>query len=439
MGSTLTLDGKDIWNLSASAMARGLWTGVGSVKDLKLSEDSATEEDLYDGVASPALMPDLHLIPGLWKIDGYGKLIKSLKRNFNVTPGKNYFEFPYDWRRDNRAAARRLKRLSDLWLHEARKSAPEAKLILVAHSMGGLVSRYFLECLGGWRDTRALITFGTPYRGSLRALDFIANGWRMKKGPFTLLNLTELVRSFTSVYQLLPIYPCYDEGSGALLRVTEAANLPGLDAKRAADAEFFHEEIKKGVQSHASDPGYWIYPIVGTKQLTLQSAKRNGGALEMLHTYPGEDLDGDGTVPRVSATPIELSDAKRETFAACPHGSLQNDDSVWANIEGFLTGQSLNLQKFQADWPAPISMSLTVEDLYFEGETALFRARPERKAALKASVLNTSTNAAEQVSFEPEEGEWMVAKLDGLSAGSYRITAYGDASVRPTADVFLVV
>ena len=78
--------------------------------------------------------------------------------------------------------------------------------------MGGLICRHFLEMLDGWKDTRLLITFGTPYRGSLNALDFIANGMKKKLGPVTLLNLTELVRSFTSVYQLLPIYPCVDPG-----------------------------------------------------------------------------------------------------------------------------------------------------------------------------------------------------------------------------------
>ena len=62
---------------------------------------------------------------------------------------------------------RRLKEQTDRWLWEWRRESPEAKLILVGHSMGGLVARYFLECLEGWRDTRQLVTFGTPYRGSL--------------------------------------------------------------------------------------------------------------------------------------------------------------------------------------------------------------------------------------------------------------------------------
>ena len=43
-------------------------------------------------------------------------------------------------------------------------------------------------------------------------------------------------------------------------------------------------------------------------------------------TYKGESIDGNGTVPHFSATPIELSKAKAEAFVACPHASLQNFD-----------------------------------------------------------------------------------------------------------------
>jgi pimeloyl-ACP methyl ester carboxylesterase len=218
----------------------------------------------------------------LWKIDGYGRLATFLKRTFEVKPGENYFEFPYDWRRDNRAAARRLGRLSKDWLKNFRKQSPNARLILIAHSMGGLVSRYFLECLGGAQDTRALITFGTPYRGSIKALDFISNGWQWKKGPVTLLELTELVRSLTSAYQLLPTYPCYDNGSDKLQRLREVPDVPGMNAAKATDAFKFHDEIKAGVEARKSDSSYLIRPIVGTNQPTLQSAKWNGTRLDVL-------------------------------------------------------------------------------------------------------------------------------------------------------------
>ena len=170
--------GRDVWAPTAGAAARALVTLGRSLADLELRD-----EDADDGVTAPLMVPDLHLIPGLWKIDGYSKLSAYLQREFAVTPGRNFFTFPYDWRRDNRVAARRLKEQADRWLREWRRESPDAKLILVGHSMGGLVARYFLECLDGWRDTRRLVTFGTPYRGSLNALNFLVHGMQKTARP----------------------------------------------------------------------------------------------------------------------------------------------------------------------------------------------------------------------------------------------------------------
>ena len=426
-------------------MATGLWTLGSSITGLELDHDSADGEDLGDGVTVPRLMPDLHLVPGLWKIDGYSRLIKSLKNTFSLIPGENYFEFPYDWRRDNRGAARRLKRLSKDWLDQYRKKQPDAKLLLLAHSMGGLVSRYFIECLDGWHDTRALITFGTPYRGSLKALDFIANGFRKKVGPLTLLDLTDLLRSFTSVYQLLPIYPCYDTGSGDeprdLLKITSIAAIPSLDQGRVKDALAFHDEIAAGVAKHKGEAGYRIYPIVGTHQPTFQSARLQGSGLEMLMSYKGRDDSGDSTVPRVSATPIELSTEGREIFAACAHASLQNDDAVWINVEGILTGQSIDLSFYKGKPLEQIPVALSVEDAYLSDEPVVLRARPEKPlSSLEAQIVNAATKEVFAASFKEDGDGWMSATTAPLPKGGYRVTVYNSEDrARPVADAFAVV
>jgi hypothetical protein len=96
--------GRDLWAPTAGAAARALVTLGRSITDLELRG-----EDADDGVTAPMMVPDLHLIPGLWKVDGYSKISGYLQQQFAVTPGKNFFAFPYDWRRDNRVAARRLK------------------------------------------------------------------------------------------------------------------------------------------------------------------------------------------------------------------------------------------------------------------------------------------------------------------------------------------
>ncbi|HEX9643208.1 MAG TPA: hypothetical protein VGC11_04320, partial [Acidimicrobiia bacterium] len=208
LGSVLERHGREVWALTPGAAFRALLSLGGSIESLRLDDDDPEADDLGDGVAATRVLPDLHLVPGLWKIDGYTAISRALHDRFDLVDGANYFEFPYDWRRDNRVHGRRLARQAHDWLAawRARSGNDDARLVLLAHSMGGLVARTFLELYGGWQETRTLITFGTPYRGSLNALDFLANGLRRGLGPVG-VDLTEFLRSLTSVYQLLPIYP----------------------------------------------------------------------------------------------------------------------------------------------------------------------------------------------------------------------------------------
>ena len=253
-----------MFGLTAGAAFRALFSGGQSIQSLLLIEDPwpvkepGDEEpkpppQLDDGVSAERVASDTHLVPGLWKVDGYSKVADFLRRRFDLVDGNTYFELPYDWRRDNRAAAHRLALNSRIWLAKRREQYPDAKLVLVGHSMGGLVCRYFLEVLGGWRDTRRLITFGTPYRGSLNAVDFVANGFSKF---FGLVDLTDLMCSFTSVHQLLPIYRCIDAGHDEMARLTEVPEvLPRLNPQQIMSARAFHREIEDAVTRHLNlDP-----------------------------------------------------------------------------------------------------------------------------------------------------------------------------------------
>ncbi len=60
------------------------------------------------------------------------------------------------------------------------------RIDLVAHSMGGLVARFYLQQLGGARRVDRLITLGTPHRGS-HAANFIPSALvrqLLPDGPF---------------------------------------------------------------------------------------------------------------------------------------------------------------------------------------------------------------------------------------------------------------
>ena len=211
-GSVLRKDGRDVWAMTAGAVGDALFSLGRNIRELELDNDDAD-----DGVTAPLVVPDLHLIPGLWKVDGYSKVSRYIQDHFEVTPGRNLHPFPYDWRRDNRIAAQRLKEQSDRWLHDWRKVHPEAKLILIGHSMGGLVSRYFLECLKGWRE-RACSSPSGRIPWVAQPFNFLVHGMKETLGPINLIDLSRLLRSFTwciNSYRFTP-----DRGDGQMIRAS---------------------------------------------------------------------------------------------------------------------------------------------------------------------------------------------------------------------------
>ncbi|MCU0633858.1 MAG: hypothetical protein MUE41_03200, partial [Gemmatimonadaceae bacterium] len=240
-GSVLARDGKVVWSPRPGAALRAALSLGRSISSLALAGDDHTVDDLGDGITATALLPDLHIVPGLdWKIDGYGRLRQRLFERFDLKVGENYLDFPYDWRRDTRVAARRLARVAGAQLARWRETSgnADAKLILIGHSMGGIVSRLFLEFEDGWRITRRLVTFGTPYSGSINALEFLVNGFRKGWGPFA-IDLSAMLRSFTSVYQLLPSYRCMHDGT-QWQPIDAVGPLPNVDPARLADALALH-------------------------------------------------------------------------------------------------------------------------------------------------------------------------------------------------------
>jgi pimeloyl-ACP methyl ester carboxylesterase len=446
LGSVLQKDGHDVWALSGSGIARALATRWESIQGLALHGDSA-QDDLGDGVVASRLINDVHLIPWLWKIDGYTRIRNALTTSFaDIRDGVNFFDFPYDWRRDNRVAARRLQRESAKWLEDRRKTTGNnnAKLILICHSMGGLVARHFLEVLGGWKDTLALITFGTPYRGSLNALNFIGNGMRKKFGPVPVVDLSNLLRSFTSVYQLLPDYQCHDEGNG-LLYVKDAKLIPTLDPARAADAKAFHDEIEKAVEKNLADAAYredryFIHPIVGTGQPTLQSSRVTAaGRLELLQSFNNSDMSGDGTVPRVSATPKEIAKEKRETFVAEVHGSLQNAPAVWNQLQFVLRSAREDPSIIKGVLhPNDVHLGLAVDDSYEKEEPIRPKALPDQPGvALTAELSDVNGIRILRQPMTPASDGWYETEFPPQTEGVYRIRISGEG-VNPVQDVFAV-
>jgi pimeloyl-ACP methyl ester carboxylesterase len=460
LGSVLQKDGKDLWAISGQAIWQVLTQSGKAIANLKLSQDDPNAESLGDGIRATALIQDTHLIPGFWKIDGYTQTARLITDNFDVTPGDiyndpddraaNFYQFPYDWRRDSRANARILKKLIDKRLKcwREKSGATDARVILMAHSMGGLVSRYYLEVLEGWQDSRALFTFGTPYRGSLQAVNFLANGYKQ-----LFLDLTDVMRSLTSIYQLLPIYKVINI-NGEYHRIAEVDNLPNVNKLKAQDALAFHREIEAAVERHLKDEQYLssfaTVPISGVHQPTLQSAALIDGKLTASEDLPEvlknrTDLgDGDGTVPKVSSIPLERSQNLDNFFIAEQHGGLQNQAQVLDSLLNTLRISQYSLSDVRAPQTA---IGLSLDDLYLADEPIAMRARliglPPSATKLKAEIQAvTGDRSALSFDFVEQEKEWVLA-VDDLPAGLYRVAVKteisGEQAPSPVHDLFEIV
>lgn len=459
MGSVLQKDGKDLWAVSGWSIAKIVTSLGGNLDALILHGDDPDVEDLGDGIQATRLIEDVQIIPGLLKIDGYTKTTEMITKNFSgVIQGDiyrdsdekaaNFYHFPYDWRRDNRVAAKILKRLLDQRLKRWREETgnPNAKVILLAHSMGGLISRYYLEVLGGWTDCKALFTFGTPYRGSLMAVNYLANGY--KKAVF---DLSAVVRSLTSIYQLMPRYKVLKVGN-EYYRVAQYPDpLPNIDRAKAIDALKFHDEIDDAADANwkldQHRASFVTCPIVGVVQPTLQSAEFAGGKITVGENLPAwlSDrsylADGDGTVPQVSAIPVQMNDRDRLSIAdyiAESHGALQNQPNILLSL----------LKGLQASQVAPTDdargaiegaargtrnagqgIGLTLDDAYLVEEAIEMKAKI--KGDFSFTALTAEINPVDgqggsvSANFIPEGDGWRLM-TDPLPAGRYRVRVHTD-------------
>jgi hypothetical protein len=445
-GSRLTRDGKPVWDLSLGAVGAAVLSRGQSVTDLELTEDDPEQEYLDDGVREAGVLPDLHFLPGLdWRIDGYGKIAQRLHSWFDLTPGRNYFEFAYDWRRDNRAHAKRLRRQSRDWLRTWRDSTgnQQAKLILIAHSMGGLISRYFLECTeDGWRDTRLLVTFGTPYNGSLNAVDGLANGFVKKLGPLTLIDLTAAMRSWRSVYQLLPTFRSIDNGSAPNVHLRDGLLPEGFRADAFAATTEFHDAIEAGVRDHRQTDydgtgGYDVRPIVGEFQRTFQSATL-GPPVTMLPTWRGTDGGGDGTVPALSSYPKEQYENRDGvTFVAEQHASLQNNDAVLTQLHGLLRGQPIPAEEYLAG----LGRAALDLPLGFESQEPLHLDVRSDQVGSELDIRVATADDDHEVGRSTvlvQDEDWRTVELPPVPPGDYRVTV-GGSDIAPVTDICTVL
>ncbi len=204
-----------------------LWPGgvrkllTSDYQDLALRIDPETLEPLDDGLVPSGLFD------GAVGKDFYRRILRELRvaGGYRLAkPGQpvvqqkaRLYVFTYDWRQDNVKTVAKLDALIDQIRRDY--GDPGLRVDIVAHSMGGLIARYYerygtvdvldgnsFQVTGlGHSKLRRMVLLGTPNQGTVGAVHKFLNGYRVGISALP----TEGVATMPSTFQLFP-HPLVD-------------------------------------------------------------------------------------------------------------------------------------------------------------------------------------------------------------------------------------
>ena len=284
-----------------------------------------------------------------WKF-GYGVLgtyTYLVTRLQDECAGYDVQYFPYDWRYGNTATAGKLQTFINDNQYDS--------VVLVAHSMGGLVVSEYIKDAANKAKVEKVITLGTPFLGSAKALNAIENGEFLDPFTWTTIDnrlIKPMAKNLPSIYELLPVEASFEPFINLLMRVdytydslpsaTAVAYVPPLTREiesfqrsslflnnsragtinmaRFNDAQRFHAGLNQSGTHEILSLGNKFYCIYGYGQETITKVKYSYAstfthsmfeAYQLNNGWPSgtvwnaDDLevtDGDGTVTKRSAT-----------------------------------------------------------------------------------------------------------------------------------------
>ncbi|RSM57205.1 hypothetical protein DMH03_28600 [Amycolatopsis sp. WAC 01376] len=305
-------DGRPLWGQNLQRTGRSVFAPAG----LTMSEP----------VVPVGLLPSMRVLP--WKkVAGYDRLVQRLMNKFRLEPddidtvhpcraprpAASVLLFPYDFRQGMVYNAERLEA-------EIARRVGDRQVIVVAHSMGGVVARWWWAVLGGHRICRSLITVATPHRGAPKAIDWLLNGVRL--GPASvaamssrlLKDAAEVVSGWDSTWELLPRYPAVLDASGPAYphEVSVAPESFRIRAKVAYERHLELEAVCRDLFESTPEAKSRFMAFYATGHVTAGRAVIEGQRLRVSRAdaewLPSQGWEGgDGTVPAISATPVEYS------------------------------------------------------------------------------------------------------------------------------------
>ncbi|KOV77720.1 alpha/beta fold hydrolase [Nocardia sp. NRRL S-836] len=324
MGSELmdTTTGQTLWGLRPKLLVSALMAGL---EPLALTD--AERRGDTSRVKPVGLLKFPAYLPGLTGLEPYTGLVRELRGV--VRHPSAVAEFAYDWRLPVKRNAALLADAVDAHLESwrARSGRSDARIVLVAHSMGGLLC----QAMAPNDQVRATLTLGTPFDGAAKAAVMLSpTTGRLQR------RLRAAAVTMPGLYDLLPAYRCVDTGND--VRRLTVADIVDLGGDEDLAAAAFTARAQRAATAL---PQHWA--LIGVEQPTMSSLTLNAGTASgtydtfklhddgelvrdehgRLRRSPGF---GDGTVPRNSAVPHHQD---RHMVLAQQHTTLaQSDEAI---------------------------------------------------------------------------------------------------------------
>jgi pimeloyl-ACP methyl ester carboxylesterase len=235
----------------------------------------------------------------------YGPVVTHLQ-SLGYREGRDLFIFDYDWRRS-------VFENAELLAAFVQQNVPDSsqRIDILAHSMGGLISRVYAVKFGGSARMARLMSAGTPFLGSVKAFETVEKGWsgiNYFLGGLTAVRQTIL--TFPSLFELMPRYAACcdaDQAKVSTFAPSEAASWEslrwdGVDVGSMPDlrSTFLRVQELESIVDSALPPDVEDVLIIGVDQRTSQRvAFERGGIRTSLRVQT--TWAGDGTVVRESA------------------------------------------------------------------------------------------------------------------------------------------
>ena len=324
MGSEMFYNGSKIWESA-------------NVNYLKCNADGTS---YYDEV-----------VPGNQNHKAQGTYKHLYNRLSNAFPTNKYSVeyFPYDWRMSCKKSAEKLNQ------HINNKGYVD--VVIVAHSMGGLVASSYIAMGNNQKNkVKKLITLGTPFLGAPESINVYMNGLNLGWIEELVINndIKTITPNLTSMYELFPTkkanqYKTKDiltVGSSnttdySALKQTFYSKLNNYNGNRLTEAEQMHDELFTG-NSHITSQvdSYYIYGT-GINTVTNIEVIYNSTNGSINTCIFNEDTNGDGTVPTWSASLGWLY--KNKTFYAnnMKHAGVYNHNNNTVKEEGLVVSNNV--------------------------------------------------------------------------------------------------